>query len=335
MNSRFAQPTVSSRKHERHFAPEHEFPHTYPVLTDPLTGRTDGILRRCLETDTCPKVFNVDGGNEYWNKSSSLNHTDANGNDLDIDTLSPNVRIYSIAGIEHNTTFDQEVPELLAECQQMTNPLYNGPIFRALLVNMDRWVSNGTEPPASIVPRNGDGTLVPSEAVNYPTIPAHHYAGWPALPAFTYTPDTMFRNYPLDFSVVPYRKLPGKEYTVLVSQVDADGNDIAGIRLPELTVPLGTHLGWSVLKPNAGFPDSCGQHGSFIPFAKTRTERLAAGDPRPSLEERYGDARKYVEQMEAAASDLMDKGLLLEEDRARIVSRAKAYGFTFWQAPPR
>jgi hypothetical protein len=145
----------------------------------------------------------------------------------------------------------------------------------------------------------------------------------------------MFRNYPLDFSVVPYRKLPGKEYTVLVSQVDADGNDIAGIRLPELTVPLGTHLGWSVLKPNAGFPDSCGQHGSFIPFAKTRTERLAAGDPRPSLEERYGDARKYVEQMEAAASDLMDKGLLLEEDRARIVYRAKAYGFTFWQAPPR
>jgi hypothetical protein len=104
MNSRFAQTVASSRKHEHHYAPETEFPHTYPVMTDPVTGQTDGILRRCLETHVCPKIINIDGAKEYWNKSSSLNHTDADCNDLDIDIMATDVRIYSIAAIEHNTT---------------------------------------------------------------------------------------------------------------------------------------------------------------------------------------------------------------------------------------
>lgn len=330
MNARFAQPMASSRKHEWHNAPEHEFPHTFAVITDPLTGQTDGILQRCLQTDTCPKVFNIDGANEYWNKASSLNHTDASGNDLDVDALAPNVRLYAVAAIEHNTTFDQTVPELLEECQQMTNPLYNGPLFRALLVAMDSWVSEGVDPPASIVPRRGDETLVSPDAIEYPDIPALRYAGWPALPAFVYTPETMFRYAPQDLTVVPYRKLPGPGYAVQVPQVDADGNEIAGIRLPGLAVPLGTHTGWSVLKPGAGFPDTCGQHGTFIPFSRTRAERLAAGDPRPSLEERYGDAQTYALRIEAAAARLVAQGFLLEEDKSRIVQRARS-GFNYWR----
>ncbi|MGK0298494.1 MAG: hypothetical protein ACI9XC_002116 [Gammaproteobacteria bacterium] len=333
MNSRFSQPMASSRKHEYHYAPEHEFPQTFPVLTDPLTGQTDGILKRCLATHTCPKIFNIDGANEYWNKSSSLNHTDAKGNDLDIDTLSPNVRIYSIAAIEHNTTFDQKVPELMKECQQMTNPLYNGPIFRALLKKMDRWVIEKVEPPASVVPKKSDGTLVSPEAVIYPDIPVLNYEGWPALPKFVYTPDTMFRYAPLDFSAVPYQKLPGDEYVVQISQVDEDGNDIAGIHLPELSVPLGTHLGWSVMKQGEGFPDSCGQHGTFIPFAKTKADRVAAGDPRLSLEERYGDEQTFVAQIEAAATELVNEGFLLEEDKLRIIKRAREHGFNLWGVP--
>ena len=333
MNSRFSQPMASSRKHEYHYAPEHEFPHAFPVMTDPLTGQTDGILMRCLQTSTCPKIFNMDGANEYWNKSSSLNHTDANGNDLDIDAMSPDVRIYSIASTEHNTTFDQKVPEMMSECQQMTNPLYNGPIFRALLVRLDRWVTQESQPPASMVPKKSDGTLVAPEAIKYPAIPALNYKGWPSLPKFVYTPDMMFRYAPLDFSVVPYQKIPGDEYVVQVSQVDTDGNDIAGIRLPELTVPLGTHTGWSVMKQGAGFPDSCGQHGTYIPFAKTRAERIAADDPRPSLEERYGDEQTFVIQIEAAANKLLEEGFLLEEDRVRTVKRAKDNGFDLWGNP--
>ncbi|NNE39084.1 MAG: hypothetical protein HKN08_12320, partial [Gammaproteobacteria bacterium] len=157
MNWRFAQPMASSRKHERHYAPEHEFPQTFPVLTDPLTGQTDGILRRCLETDTCPRVFSVDGANEYWNKLSSLNHTDAMGNDLDMGSVAPNVRVYAIASIEHNTTHDQTMPETMNFCQQMTNPLYNGTIFRALLVKLDEWVMENKQPPPSNMPTRSDG----------------------------------------------------------------------------------------------------------------------------------------------------------------------------------
>ena len=328
-NFRFAQPTVSSRKHERHFAHEPEFPHAFPVRADPLTGQTDGILKRCLASNTCPKIFNIEGANEYWNKSASLNHTDAFGNDLDIDALAPNVRLYSIASIEHNTTFDQKA-ELLKECQQMTNPLYNGPVFRALSVALDRWVTSNVLPPSSVVPKQKDGTLVPPEQVKYPTIPATQYAGWPSLPAFQYTPETMNRNAPLDFSVVPYVKLPGPEYKVLVAQVDSDGNDIAGIRLPYLEAPLGTYTGWSVLKPGAGFPDTCGQNGTFIPFAKTRAERLAAADPRLSLAERYQDNEKYVSAVAAAANKLENARFLLEEDKDRIIKRAARDGVDLW-----
>ena len=124
--------------------------------------------------------------------------------------------MYSIASIEHNTTFDQR-PEFLAECQQMTNPLYNGPVFRALSVALDRWVTRGKQPPKSRVPRLSDGTLVPPEHLNFPSIPATAYAGWSDVPAVQYSPDTMNRNAPLDFSVVPYVNLPGPEYRVLVA----------------------------------------------------------------------------------------------------------------------
>ncbi len=333
MNWRFAQPMASSRKHERHYAPEHEFPQTFPVLTDPLTGQIDGILRRCLKTNTCPKILHVDGANEYWNKLSSLNHTDAMGNDLDLETLAPNVRVYSIAATEHNTNYDQTMPETMRSCQQMTNPLYNGTVFRALLVKMDEWVTENKQPPASIVPSKQDGTLVPPEAVIYPKIPALNYDGWPSLPEFIYTSETMYRYGPLDFSNVPYKPVTDNEYVAQVSQVDADGNELAGVRLPGLIVPLGTHLGWSVMKDGSGFPDSCGQHGSFIPFAKTREERIAMGDPRPSLEERYGDEEAFAEKIESAANELMKQGFLLREDVERITRRARENGFDYWKVP--
>jgi hypothetical protein len=176
MNSRFSLPGASSRKHERHFAHEPEFPHTLPVMTDPLTHQTEGILMRCLATATCPKFFNIDGGNEYWNKSSSLNHTDAFGRDLDLERLAPNARVYYIASTDHNTEFN-EGPEVVDECRQMTNPLYNGPVFRALSVALDQWVTRGVLPPASRVPLERDGTLVPPEQVRFPAIPATNYAG--------------------------------------------------------------------------------------------------------------------------------------------------------------
>jgi hypothetical protein len=334
MNTRFSLPGASSRKHERHFAHEPEFPHTFPVMTDPLTQQTDGILVRCSATGTCPKFFNIDGGNEYWNKSSSLNHTDAFGRDLDIDRLTPNVRVYYIASIDHNTEFN-EGPEVVRECRQMTNPLYNGPIFRALLVALDQWVTAGVVPPASRVPRAADGTLVSPEQVNFPAIPATNYAGWGAWPAVEYTPKVMNRNAPMDFSQVPPQVIPGVgQYAVLVPQVDGDGNDVGGIRLPFLQAPLATHTGWSLLHGGAGRPDSCGQHGQFVPFARTRAERMAAGDPRPSIEERYRNHGTFVGAVARAAAQLVKERFLLEEDKERMVTRAAEQGVGLWSSAP-
>ena len=132
----------------------------------------------------------------------------------------------------------------------------------------------------------------------------------------------MSRNAPLDFSVVPYQNFPGPEYTVQVPQVDADGNDIAGIRLPFLTVPIGTYTGWAMLRPGAGAPDICGQLGQFIPFANTKAERIAAGDPRRSLEERYGSHLGFVGAVKFAAVDLLNQRFLLQEDANRIALSA-------------
>ncbi len=333
MNFRFSQPTVSAQQHSRHHSHEPEFPHTFPVLTDPLTGQTDGLLARCLPSGNCPKFFNIDGGNEYWNKSSSLNHTDASGRDLNVEALAPNVRIYSITSIEHNTTFDER-PELLAQCQQMTNPLYNGPIFRALAVALDQWVTEGILPPRSRVPQRRNGTLVPPQMVNFPGIPATAYAGWPALSPVEFNPGAMNHNAVMDFSVVPPVHVGDLEYTVLVPQVDADGNDIAGIRLPYLEAPLGTHTGWSLLKPGMGGPDICGQNGQFIPFANTMAERLEAGDPRPSIEERYPNREAYVRRVTRAAERLVKQSFLLEEDKERIIKEAAEKGTDLWKTDP-
>ena len=145
----------------------------------------------------------------------------------------------------------------------------------------------------------------------------------------------MNRNAPLDFAQSPPRPIGGLQYNVLVPQVDKDGNDVAGIRMPYLEVPLAKHTGWSLLFDGAGFPDSCGQHGQFFPFANTKTERLAAGDPRPSIEERYHTPEKYVKKVAHAAKKLVHDRLLLEEDEERIVARADRDGFRLWatQAP--
>jgi hypothetical protein len=334
-NYRFSQPTVSSQQHSRHHAHEMEFPHTFPVMTDPLTGQTDGILRRCLLTKTCPKFFNIDAGQEYWMKSSSLNHTDAFGKDLDIDKLAPNVRIYYIASIEHGGASVDGRPEFTEQCQNITNPLNPTPVHRALLVALDQWVTKGILPPPSEVLKARNHTLVPSHEVRFPTIPATHYAGWPALLPVEFHPDSVNHNVPMEFSVVPYEHIPGPEYTVLVPQVDSDGNEVGGIRLPHLEAPLGTHAGWNWYHIGRGNPDRCGQvNGTFSPFANTRAERLAAGDPRPSIEERYKSHEDFVKKIAKAAKKLVKDRFFLEEDEARIIETAERTGVRHWLTPP-
>jgi hypothetical protein len=333
LNFRFAQPTVSAHQHARRFSHEPELPHTLPVTHDALSGETSGVLQACLVTSTCPRFFNIDGESEYWNKSSSLHHTDGLGHDLAIQDLAPNTRVYFISSIQHNTVFDA-MPKLLRTCQQMTNPLYNGPIFRALAVALDQWVSFGIEPPDSVVPSVRAATLVPPEAVHFPKIPATSYAGWPKLPPVQFNPGAMNVNAVLDFSQVPPHPT-GKYYVTLVPQVDDDGNDIAGIRLPDLQAPLGTFTGWSLFKQEFGgaVPDRCesNQVGQFIPFANTKAERMAARDPRPSIEERYPSKADYVRAVRDAAAALVKQRLLLSEDYDRMTERALSQGTDLWK----
>ena len=311
-NYRFAQPSVSVLQHLNHHGlGAAEGPHTIPVVTDTLTGKTDGVLKSCTERGVCPKIMVIESANEYWNKSSSLNHTDAKGADLDIAKLAPDLRIYFVASMQHSVAYKEKaVP--LDLCQGLSNPLYQGQMFRALIADLDGWVTRGTLPPSSSIPTRKDGSLVSPFAVKFPKIPGVQFS-----------PASMGSDGVLDISHVPFTDLPGKRYVVQVPQVDADGNDVAGVRLPFIAVPLGTHNGWNLLKPGMGGPDLCMQNGQYVPFAKTKAERLAAGDPRPSVEERYGTLEAYEARLKAAIEGLIKQRLLLAEDESSLMAEGR------------
>jgi hypothetical protein len=195
-------------------------------------------------------------------------------------------------------------------CVNPRNPHSAGPALRALIVALDEWVVAGKAPPASQVPTVKAGTLVTSDKT-----------GFPGIPGMAATRETnalaLFGDW------VNPRPDPAKAYRPLVSKVDAAGNEVAGIRLPDIAAPIGTYTGWNLYK--APFPEGevCDRDGSFIAFAKTKAERTAKNDPRPSLEELYGDHAGYVRKVEAAAQALVRQRLLLQEDADRFVARAR------------
>ena len=310
LNDRFATPGWISWQHQNHHARNTHFPFTYGITTDPISGRTDGLLRRCLETDTCPKIFHTDSANEYWGAAASLIHTDSYGNDL---TLPDNVRFYLFASTQH-------VPATIPRtgiCQQLSNPNPYRPNLRALLLALDAWSSEGVEPPPSRHPRASDGTLVsplPREAQGFPAIPEVVYNG--LINHVTL----------LDFGSLPAVHVPGADYAVLVPKVDADGNDVAGIRSTDLEVPLGTYTGWSLRRAGFAEGEHCGLTGSFIPFAATGEDRRASGDPRPSIAERYPNHGDYVRQVAEAARQLQSQRFMLQEDVNRIIELAEREG---------
>jgi hypothetical protein len=195
-------------------------------------------------------------------------------------------------------------------CVNDRNPHSPTPALRALLVALDEWVSEGKTPPASRTPRLKDGTLVAPGEVRFPAIPG-------IVVARRVNEIGVLKDW-----VRPEMDM-SKPYRPLVTQVDADGNEIAGILLPEIAVPLGTYTGWNLYK--SPFPEGelCDRDGTYKPFAATRAEREAAGDPRPSLEERYGDHAGYVRRVEQAAKKLVAERLLLAEDGERFIGRAK------------
>jgi hypothetical protein len=302
VNEAFAQPGRTRTQHEDHDYPEAWFPFATATTTDPLSGQRAGVLRG---DGSDPLIFEVNTSSEYWQKGASLVHTDPAGRrDL---ALPANVRAYLIAGTQHAHVASLSKGRGL--CAVERNPHIPSAGLRALVAALDAWVTEGRSPPPSRVPTLGRGTLVDAAGLRFPAVP-----GLPAPARANEVP------VPADWRVVAApRPTP---YGAKVSAVDADGNETAGILLPDLAVPLGTHTGWNFYRAEAMAGEFCDRDGAFVPFARTRAERLAVGDPRPSLEERYGNRATYVAEVRRAADQLVKDRLLLPEDAAAYVERA-------------
>jgi hypothetical protein len=297
-NYRFGQPGRNMQEHGDKLYPGAQFPFTYPVLTDALTGRTDGLLARCLAAGNCPKIIKTDTQLEFYQSHASLVATDTKGEPI---TMPANVRLFYLSSLQHAATAGGN-SAMTATCTYPTNPLYAGTTLRALLVALDAWITSDMLPPASRFPSRADGTLVAptADAVGLPRIPGFDYRGTVNVPSVVD-----------DNNMPPIKKAA---YPVFVPKADADGNDIAGVRLPTLVAPAATHLGWNLRK--AGFAEGalCGNTGSMLPFAKTREERQKTNDPRLSLAERYPHEGDRAAAIDRAAKQLVQDRLLLEED---------------------
>ena len=295
LNTLFAQPGRTRTWHEDHDFPEVAFPFSAAPAVDPISGAYGALLRG----DGCdPLLIETNTSTEYWQKGASLLHTDPAGTrDLE---LPATVRGYLLAGTQH--AGKAGMPRDRGPCANPRNPHDPMPAVRALLVALEEWVSGGTPPPPSRLPRLDDGTLVPAGSLRFPAIPG---AAPPPAPN-----DVA----PLQDWIDPTPA--GRFWPALVPQVDADGNEIAGVRLPDIAVPAGTHTGWN--RYAAPWPDGAlaDRDGSFLAFAPTRAAREQAGDPRAALEERYPEAGTHAARRAAIAATLCRERLLLEEDAA-------------------
>ena len=346
MNTRFSAPGRAWGYTVDHLYPAYEFPFTYQTVHDPLTHQTDGILRRCRRTHTCPKIFHVATALEIWEGRQSLGFTDPLGKrDL---PDAKNTRSYIMVSTQHGSAaFNPVSGPAFGDCEQQTNPNPQAETMRALWVAFTDWVKDGKEPPPSTKPRIDDGTFVPPEKVSFPAIPANSYANLspdgPAAP--TKRPAVRWQKVATPLHVLDYGPLfngldetgvitteppkVGKDtYGVRVPQVDADGNDLGGIRDVTVQAPLGTYTGWNMGAPPASpgapgrFEDGlCSLSGSYIPFAQTRAERVP-GDSRRSLEERYPTHQDYVNAVTAAANRLVQQRFLLQADADRLFQQA-------------
>ena len=308
-NDRFGDTNATGRSYQRHLSAKMEFPFTYEVRFDTLSRKTDGIFARCERTRTCPKVMHTDSGNEVYLKPQFLVTSDGRGHDI---KLPDNVRVFLVSSTQHGPS---NQPSPTGTCQQLSNPLPHDMAVRALYLTLDDWATRGRKPPKSQYPRVKDGTAVPSlpqRVQGFPEIPGVNYTGW-------YNPVAV-----KDTSSLPNMEIPGKFYTVLVAKADDDGNDIAGVRHPNLQAPVATHTGWALRRAPFAENEDCALTGQYIAFKTTKAERLAAGDPRLSLEERYGTQAGYVCAVTAAAKSAVRKRHLLQEDADTVIAEAAA-----------
>lgn len=326
MNHRFSNPIVSGgQQYEDHFNIADSFPFSYAWSTDHLTGKRDAILKR-PETD--PLVFHTQTATEYWVRRGSLAHTDTQGNDL---AQPDTVRVYCWSSSQHSANPLLKAPER-GIGRHYSNNVATSMFFRAMLDAMDAWASAGTPPPDSLVPSRADNTLVDYATwrAQFPAIPGVMTLACPnVLPLLDFGPAAeqgILREPPVLVHGRNDPGGPGLSYTVLVPAVDADGNDIPGVRAPMVAAPLGTYTGWNPRAHGYGHGVQWRFEGSYIPFPETVAERVATGDPRAAVLDRYPAKQAYRDAIVAAARDLVARGLMLEEDVARCADMAADWG---------
>ena len=292
-NARFAQPSRDG----------HPFLNVlYPVDVPPFTE--DGLLAKSRAANVVPKIFFTNGSYEYWGRAASLIHTSEDGKQ-DV-APSKDTRIYFFAGSQHGAG---SIPPRHAEAQNPGGVNDYRASMRALLVAMQAWLKDGKEPPASQYPQIGKDQLVAVSALAFPKIPG------------VAIPQHKREAYRLDFSVEPPRT--GTPFPTLVPQVDQDGNETSGIKMPEIAVPLASYTGWNLRSAAIGASEELySMTGSWMAFPVNRAEREKRKDPRISIEERYKNKDDYLERIAAAAEKLASEGYLLEEDVPMLRERA-------------
>jgi len=317
-NYRFAQPSRDAQPTSSVFFPTDIFPFSDAPQSDPVSGESGGLLERAVADHCVPRIFFSNTSYEYWGRAAALIHVSA---DASRDAaVSPDVRIYHLTGLQHFTGPDPPAKgegDLLG--QQPQSPLPVRFFWRAMIANMDAWVRSGTPPPESSYPRIDNQTLVPLPAYAFPAVPG------------VKRPREASEAYRLDFGVhwregILSSQPPkvGRPFAVLVPQVDVDGNERDGVRLPEIAVPLATYTGWNLRDPSIGAPDQrVAFEGSYLPFARTAQERGKTGDPRRSVAERYGSREDYLARYRRAVDDLVKQRWILAEDRPELLRRGE------------
>ncbi|MGB7219421.1 MAG: alpha/beta hydrolase domain-containing protein [Vicinamibacterales bacterium] len=287
-----------------------------PVDIPPFTD--EGLLARAQAARVTPKIFYTFSSTEYWARAGSLTHTDEGRQDAPLAATS---RLYFLAGTPHASG------PLPAAGETFRSPYQHVPNFatqqwatRALLLELDAWARNGTEPPPSQYPSMAKGELVPQKDVRFPTVPSFPFA--------TYMPQVWRLDFGPQYGTTKIISFEpprlGAPYQILVPQVNPDGNDVAGVRLPEVVVPLGTYTGWNVTRPQlSDLGYLSGLVGGFEPFAPTKAQREQSGDARLSIAERYTGRQDYLGRVRRAADDLVRLRFLRREDVPAVLQRAE------------
>jgi len=309
-NTRFAQP---SRASSSYLYPNELFPFSDAMQTDPVSQVSSGLLER-VKPQFTPRIFYTNSSNEYWRGSAALTHMTPDGRR---DFAPPGTtRIYLFAGTQHGPA---AFPPRMTSGRLADNPNAYSWFMRSLLLSLDAWVAHDVRPPASVYPTLADGSLVGRSQLRFPAIPRVDVPGAPTGPLRLYYGPS-FAGTGIA-TIEPPRV--GGPFPVLLPQVDADGNETAGLRSPELAVPLATYTGWQLYKPELGRDgELVSLQGSFVPFPLDAAERERTGDPRPAILERYDSRERYLELVEDAAEPLIAAGYLRSEDLAGILRQA-------------